>query len=93
MGDFLVERREKSGRVMGPGFGPMGIAPTYLFAGDYDRAIDWLETAYEVDSGIVPFISVRPLWDPLRSDARFQELLRRMNVPTTGAVSDRDEQG
>jgi hypothetical protein len=81
MADFLVERREKSGKVMGPSFGPMGIAPKYLFSGDYDQAIDWLETAYEVHSPNVPYIGAWPLWDPLRSDPRFQDLLRKMNLP------------
>jgi serine/threonine-protein kinase len=79
--DFLVERREKSGRVVGPGYGPMAIAPIYLYAGDYERAIDWLETAYEIHGANVPYISFQPLWDPLRSDPRFQDLLRRMNLP------------
>ena len=92
MADFLVERREKSGKVVGPGFGPMGIAPKYLFAGDYGRAIDWLETAYEIHSPNLPYISFKPLWDPLRSEPRFQDLLRRMNLPTTGAGSDPDDQ-
>jgi hypothetical protein len=73
---------------MGPGFGPMGIAPKYLYAGDYDRAIDWLETAYEVHSANVPYISFDPRYDPLRSNPRFQDLLRRMNLPTNGAISD-----
>ena len=92
MADFLVIRPEKSGRVMGPGFGPMGIAPKYLFAGDFDRANDWLETAYEVHSANLPYISFQPIWDPLRSDPRFQNLLRRMNLPTISTKSDPDEQ-
>ncbi len=90
MADFLAERREKSGKAMGQGLGPMGIAPYYLFAGDYDRAIDWLETAYEVHSNNVPYISFQSHWDPLRSDPRFQDLLRRMNLPTSNTRTDPD---
>ena len=80
MGDFLEARREKSGKVRGPGFGPMGIAPKYLFSGDYDRTIDWMEKCYEARIPDMLYLG-RPHWDPLRSDPRFQDLLRRMNLP------------
>jgi hypothetical protein len=69
----------------------MGIAPKYLFAGDYDSAIDWFETAYEVQAANVPYISFQSQWDPLRPDPRIQDLLRRMNLTTTRAGSDRDD--
>ena len=58
----------------------MGIALRYLDAGDKDRAIDWLEKAYENRNPNMPYIG-KPLYDPLRSDPRFQALLRRMNLP------------
>ncbi len=60
--------------------------------GDYDRAIEWLERAFEVRDPMLPYNGFYPIWDPLRSDPRFQDLLRRMNLPTTGARSDPDEQ-
>lgn len=44
------------------------------------RAIDWLEKAYENHNPNLPYIG-GPLWDPLRSYPRFQDLLRRMNLP------------
>jgi tetratricopeptide (TPR) repeat protein len=56
------------------------IARNYLDAGDYDLAIDWLEKAYEEHAPMLPYIGV-PLWDPLRSNPRFQDLLRKMNLP------------
>jgi TolB-like protein/Tfp pilus assembly protein PilF len=92
IGDAMVARREKSNRAVGRHFGPYDIAPQYLFAGDYDRAIDWLEAAYEEHSANLPCVGFYPLWDPLRSDPRFQDLLRRMNLPLTRAGSDPDEQ-
>jgi serine/threonine-protein kinase len=52
----------------------------YLIAGDYDLAIDWLEKAYEERSPNLPYIT-QPYCDPLRSNPRFQDLLRKMNLP------------
>jgi hypothetical protein len=43
--------------------------------------MDWLEEAYEVHVPGLPYIGTSPLFDPLRSDPRFQDLLRRMNLP------------
>jgi hypothetical protein len=51
--------------------------------GDKDQAFYWLEKAFEErDSAWFPMIKVSPLSDPLRSDPRFQALLRRMNFPS-----------
>ncbi|NOR12045.1 MAG: protein kinase, partial [Candidatus Aminicenantes bacterium] len=56
------------------------ISNTYLDAGDYDLAIDWLEKAYEEHEPNLPYIGM-PFYDPLRSYPRFQNLLRKMNLP------------
>ena len=68
------------------------LAIHYIYAGDHDRAMDWLERAFEVHTSALVSIGSLPIWDPLRSDPRFQDLLRRMNLPTTSARSDPDEQ-
>jgi tetratricopeptide (TPR) repeat protein len=60
---------------------PPAIASWYLWAGDYDRSIDWLERAYETRNPNLPYAGFNPRYDPLRSDPRFQDLLRRMNLP------------
>ncbi|OGD28946.1 MAG: hypothetical protein A2028_00825 [Candidatus Aminicenantes bacterium RBG_19FT_COMBO_59_29] len=57
-----------------------GIAHRYLDAGDKDRAIDWLYKAYETHDSSLAYLG-NPLWDPLRSDPRFQALLRRIGLP------------
>jgi len=87
LADLLAARYEKSGGVPDHGilrvYMPCNIALRYLDAGDYDRAIDWLEKAYEVhDPNLVDLGS--PLYDPLRSDPRFHDLLRRMGIPEGG---------
>ena len=44
-----------------------------------DQAFVWLEKAYEeYDSWM--FQLQNPVWDPLRADSRFQDLLRRMQL-------------
>jgi hypothetical protein len=61
---------------------PPGIvAYWYLWAGDHDRSIEWLEKAFEIRDPNLNAIGFDPRWDPLRSDPRFQDLVRRMNFP------------
>ena len=73
--DVLAARYEKSGR-MGAGI----IALRYFDGRDYGRAIDWLEKSYDERDPNLPYIG-KPLFDPLRTDPRFQALLRRMGLP------------
>jgi len=58
---------------------PMILAFLYTQVGDHARAIDNLERAYELHDGDMIFIRVTPTLDPLRSDPRFQALVRRMD--------------
>ncbi len=57
------------------------IGTLYTRAGKNDEALEWLEKAYEEHDGNMPSISVDPIFDGLRDNPRFQELLRRMNLP------------
>ncbi len=57
------------------------IATLYTFAGEKERALEWLEKAYQERLQNMIYLSVYPKWDPLRDDPRFQDLLRRMNLP------------
>src|SRR3984893_3391914 len=55
------------------------IALIYVGLGDQDQAMIWLNKAYE--ARFKASILLRPAFDPLRSDARFAELLHRIGLP------------
>jgi hypothetical protein len=57
------------------------VAVVYAGLGEKDRAFEWLERAYKGHDNDMSFLKVDPPLDPLRSDPRFQDLLRRMNFP------------
>ena len=60
------------------------IALIYVGLGDNDRAMIWLDKAYRARFN--PSILMRPAFDPLRPDPRFQELLHRIGLPGRDAV-------
>jgi TolB-like protein/DNA-binding winged helix-turn-helix (wHTH) protein/Flp pilus assembly protein TadD len=55
------------------------IAMIYAALGDKDQAMTWLEKGYE--ERFNPGVLLRPGFDPLRSDSRFQDLVRRIGLP------------
>ena len=55
------------------------IALIYVGLGDNARAMIWLNKAFEARFN--PSILPRPVFDPLRSDPRFQDLLRQASAP------------
>lgn len=68
------------GRVKNEGVGRYEIALVYAGLGDRDNAFAWLEEAYRAhDVGLV-YLKIDPCLDPLRSDLRFQYLLRRVGL-------------
>ncbi len=59
------------------------VLRAYLLAslGMKEKALTALEIGYEEHSFLMRWLKVQPNFDPLRSDPRFQNLLRRMNFP------------
>ncbi len=55
------------------------IAVIYTSLGDTDQAMNWLEKGYE--GRFNPGVLLRPGFDPLRSDPRFEDLVRRVGLP------------
>ena len=60
---------------------PYYLASIYATLGDKDKAFAELEKAFDERDCYLGRISVDPFMDPLREDARFKSLLKRMNLP------------
>jgi tetratricopeptide (TPR) repeat protein len=72
--------KDLEGRPSRPASTHAHIALIYVGLGDRDQAMSWLNKAYEARFN--PSILMRPAFDPIRSDARFQDLLRRIGLPS-----------
>ena len=59
---------------------PYSRARLHLGLGDIDQTMEWLERAYEERHSILIYTGVDPVFDSLREDARFQDLLQRMGL-------------
>jgi len=64
---------------------PYLIARVYVALGDNDEAFRWLETSYLERAAWMVTLNVDPRMECLRFDPRFEELLRRMNIPRASA--------
>ena len=60
---------------------PHILACIYTRLGGKDQALVWLEKSYRERHWGMVRLKSDPCWEPLRSDPRFQDLLRRMNLP------------
>jgi serine/threonine protein kinase/tetratricopeptide (TPR) repeat protein len=76
--EFLLDRLS-GGEPFGE-FVDHAIAELLVELGRYDEAFTHLERAYARRESEFPLFSVMPPFDPLRSDPRFQDLLRRIGL-------------
>jgi len=60
---------------------PVTVARCYLRAGEEELALNQLERGFELHDHQMITIGWSPAFDPLRDEPRFQDLLRRMNLP------------
>ena len=68
---------------------PLANALVFLGLGQMDEVFNWLNRAYEERDGRFASLHVDPIFDPLRSDPRFEELLRRVGLPPRVAEAGR----
>ncbi|HEX9166399.1 MAG TPA: protein kinase [Gemmatimonadales bacterium] len=67
-------------RAISPGgqVAPFNLAMVHLGLGDKSRAIDYIEQALAADSQMIPWLGRDAMFDSLRSEPRFQALLRKL---------------
>jgi eukaryotic-like serine/threonine-protein kinase len=74
----IVERLEESSKVQY--VPPAAVAIVFSGLGEKEQAMEWLEKAEEARDPWVTGLKVEPMFDPLRSDPRFLELLHRVGL-------------
>jgi hypothetical protein len=74
---ILGELRERQHR--GEYVAPTKIASIHIGLGERKEELDWLER-HEADRGARIFLKVDPIFAPLRTEPRFQRLLRRLGL-------------
>lgn len=71
---LLLEQRQDMGDTV------FGKALQYAVLEEYGHALDSLEKSFEAGDGYISQINYMKVYDPLRDNARFQVLLRKMNL-------------
>jgi tetratricopeptide (TPR) repeat protein len=59
---------------------PSAFVVAYLGIGDKTKTLDWLEKAYAQHSNTMTTLKVDPIFDPIRGDPRFQDLVHRVGL-------------
>jgi Tfp pilus assembly protein PilF len=75
---LLKELKATSKKSFVPAF---FFALVYAGLEDKDQAFAWLEKAYDERFTRFAYLKLEALWDPLRADHRFSDLLRRVGMP------------
>jgi len=60
---------------------PYSLARVHIGLNQFDRAFEYLEETYQERHGILVYLKVEPIFDRLRTDERFAELLKKMGLP------------
>jgi tetratricopeptide (TPR) repeat protein len=68
---------------------PVVIAQAYLGTGEKDQTFAWLEKAYAQHFNELTSLKVNPIFDPLRGDERFRNLVRRVGLEQVDGIKTR----
>ena len=75
--EFLAELEERSKKGYVSSFWTAAI---YLSLGELDRSFKWFEKGIEERDGNMLYFTIPPVFDPIRSDPRYMNLLRKMGL-------------
>ncbi|UCE41820.1 MAG: protein kinase [Candidatus Aminicenantes bacterium] len=67
-------------KIKGIPFPPFALSIMYLHLDERDKAIVYLEKAFETRDNWLRYIKVMPLLDPFRNDPRFQAIIKKMGL-------------
>jgi hypothetical protein len=62
----------------------LATAYVHRALGNHEQLFKGLEEAFEQRSGALPFLGVEPGWDPVRGEPRFEAMLRRLALTSSG---------
>ncbi len=68
--------------------GAVDIALIYSGFGNKEKAFEWLKKAYDERDIELLYLNVNPLWDDIRTDSRFQELVNNIEIQSNKAHSN-----
>jgi hypothetical protein len=72
---MLGELRKRASSIY---ISPFDVATVYVGLGKANETFEWLERSYKERAFGLLFMNVDPRFDPVRSDPRFSDLLRRI---------------
>jgi tetratricopeptide (TPR) repeat protein len=75
---ILRELKEKAAKEH---VSPVYLARIHLALGEIDQAFAWLRKAFDERSDHILVLGIDPIYDPLRSDPRYVQLLRDIGLP------------
>ncbi|HET6889955.1 MAG TPA: winged helix-turn-helix domain-containing protein [Pyrinomonadaceae bacterium] len=81
LNELLAPSARSKETTLAVGLIPHLVAEIYGALGQKDDAFGWLNRAYEQHDMQMVSLKVNPTVDPLRSDPRFAELVRRVGLP------------
>jgi hypothetical protein len=76
-GKIIQQLHERSAREY---VNPYVVATIYVALGDKNQTFEWLNKAIPEHTSYLAFMRMEPKFDPIRSDPRFADFMRRIGL-------------